>query len=580
MENKEQLIAQCEAVAKQWLAPSFDEETRKEVQAMLDNEDKTALIDAFYRNLEFGTGGLRGIMGAGTNRMNKYIVGMATQGFANYVLKAFAGRKDIAAVVGHDCRNHGREFAETVAAIFTANGIKVYLFESLRPTPEISFAIRNLKAQCGVNVTASHNPREYNGYKAYWEDGSQVLQPHDIGIVEEVKKVSIDDVKWELNPDLLKIIGGEVDFDYMIAVKESMVDQDVILRNKDLNIVYSAMHGAGRELVPLCLRSWGFQNINVVPEQMVIDGNFPTVVSPNPENPEAMTLGMKLGTKLNADLVVATDPDADRLAIVCRNDKGEWQILNGNQTACMFYWYTIKNKKALNQLKPTDFMVKTIVTSELIAKICKKNNVECFDEYTGFKWIAYRIRANEGKRQYIGGGEESFGYLPYDKVRDKDAPASICLICEIAAWAKDQGKTLFDLLLDIYKEYGFQNETTINVVKPGKTGADEIKAMMENFRQTPPTSIAGSKVVTIKDYKTLKRTDNGVVTDFKMPDTSNVLQWFTEDGLKVSVRPSGTEPKIKFYLEVPVPGQFDGDYDAATAKANLRVEEIKKDLGL
>ena len=580
MENKEQLIAQCEAVAKQWLAPSFDEETRKEVQAMLDNEDKTALIDAFYRNLEFGTGGLRGIMGAGTNRMNKYIVGMATQGFANYVLKAFAGRKDIAAVVDHDCRNHGREFAETVAAIFTANGIKVYLFESLRPTPEISFAIRNLKAQCGVNVTASHNPREYNGYKAYWEDGSQVLQPHDIGIVEEVKKVSIDDVKWELNPDLLKIIGGEVDFDYMTAVKESMVDQDVILRNKDLNIVYSAMHGAGRELVPLCLRSWGFQNINVVPEQMVIDGNFPTVVSPNPENPEAMTLGMKLGTKLNADLVVATDPDADRLAIVCRNDKGEWQILNGNQTACMFYWYTIKNKKALNQLKPTDFMVKTIVTSELIAKICKKNNVECFDEYTGFKWIAYRIRVNEGKRQYIGGGEESFGYLPYDKVRDKDAPASICLICEIAAWAKDQGKTLFDLLLDIYKEYGFQNETTINVVKPGKTGADEIKAMMENFRQTPPTSIAGSKVVTIKDYKTLKRTDNGVVTDFKMPDTSNVLQWFTEDGLKVSVRPSGTEPKIKFYLEVPVPGQFDGDYDAATAKANLRVEEIKKDLGL
>ena len=580
MENKEQLIAQCEAVAKQWLAPSFDEETRKQVQAMLDNEDKTALIDAFYRNLEFGTGGLRGIMGAGTNRMNKYIVGMATQGFANYVLKAFAGRKDIAAVVGHDCRNHGREFAETVAAIFTANGIKVYLFESLRPTPEISFAIRNLKAQCGVNVTASHNPREYNGYKAYWEDGSQVLQPHDIGIVEEVKKVSIDDVKWELNPDLLKIIGGEVDFDYMTAVKESMVDQDVILRNKDLNIVYSAMHGAGRELVPLCLRSWGFQNINVVPEQMVIDGNFPTVVSPNPENPEAMTLGMKLGTKLNADLVVATDPDADRLAIVCRNDKGEWQILNGNQTACMFYWYTIKNKKALNQLKPTDFMVKTIVTSELIAKICKKNNVECFDEYTGFKWIAYRIRVNEGKRQYIGGGEESFGYLPYDKVRDKDAPASICLICEIAAWAKDQGKTLFDLLLDIYKEYGFQNETTINVVKPGKTGADEIKAMMENFRQTPPTSIAGSKVVTIKDYKTLKRTDNGVVTDFKMPDTSNVLQWFTEEGLKVSVRPSGTEPKIKFYLEVPVPGQFDGDYDAATAKANLRVEEIKKDLGL
>ena len=580
MENKEQLIAQCEAVAKQWLSPSFDEETRKEVQAMLDSEDKTALIDAFYQNLEFGTGGLRGIMGAGTNRMNKYIVGMATQGFANYVLKAFPGRKDLAAVVGHDCRNHGREYAETVAAIFTANGIKAYLFESLRPTPEISFAIRQLGAQCGVNVTASHNPREYNGYKAYWEDGSQVLQPHDVGIVEEVKKVTIDDVKWDLNPDLLHIIGGEMDFDYMQAVKEGMVDQDVILRNKDLNIVYSAMHGTGRVLVPLCLRSWGFQNINVVPEQMVVDGNFPTVVSPNPENTEAMTLGMKLGTKLNADLVVATDPDADRLAIVCRNDKGEWQILNGNQTACMFYWYTIKNKKALGQLTPTDFMVKTIVTSELIAKIAAKNGVECFDEYTGFKWIAYRIRENEGKRQYIGGGEESFGYLPYDKVRDKDAPASICLICEIAAWAKDQGKTLYDLLLDIYKEYGFQTETTINVVKPGKSGADEIKAMMEKFRQTPPASIAGSKVVTIKDYKTPKRIDNGVESSFDMPATSNVLQWFTEDGLKVSVRPSGTEPKIKFYCEVPVPGQFDGDYVAATAKANARVEEIKKDLGL
>ncbi len=580
MANNAELVAQCRAKAQEWLSPSFDEKTRAEVQALLDNEDPSELVDAFYQNLEFGTGGLRGTMGVGTNRMNKYIVAMATQGFANYVLKSFPGRKDLAAVVGHDCRNNGRDYAETVAAIFTANGIKAYLFESLRPTPEISFAIRQLGAQCGVNVTASHNPKEYNGYKAYWEDGAQVLMPHDTAIVEEVKKVKIEDVKWDLNPDLLQIIGGEMDFDYMQAVKEGMVDQDVILRNKDLNIVYSAMHGTGRVLVPLCLRSWGFQNINVVPEQMVVDGNFPTVVSPNPENPEAMTLGIKLGTKLNADLVVATDPDADRLAIVCRNAKGEWQILNGNQTACMFYWYTIKNKKALGQLKPSDFMVKTIVTSELIAKIAKANGVECFDEYTGFKWIAYRIRENEGKRQYIGGGEESFGYLPYDKVRDKDAPASICLICEIAAWAKDQGKTLFDLLLDIYKEFGFQKETTINVVKPGKSGADEIKAMMENFRQNPPQTIAGSKVITIKDYKVLKRTDNGVVSDFEMPTTSNVLQWFTEDGLKVSVRPSGTEPKIKFYCEVPVPGQFDGDYVAATAKADARVEEIKKDLGL
>ena len=579
MENNQELIAQCRQRAQEWLSPSFDEETRKEVQAMLDNPDPTALIDAFYQLLEFGTGGLRGIMGADTNRMNKYIVGMATQGFANYVLKAFPGKKDLAAVIGHDCRNNGRMFAETVAAIFTANGIKAYLFESLRPTPEISFAIRQLGAQCGVNVTASHNPREYNGYKAYWEDGSQVLQPHDVGIVEEVKKVKIEDVKWDLNPDLLQIIGGEMDYDYMCAVKEGMVDQDVILRNKDLNIVYSAMHGTGRVLVPLCLRSWGFQNINVVPEQMVVDGNFPTVVSPNPENAEAMTLGMKLGTKLNADLVVATDPDADRLAIVCRNDKGDWQILNGNQTACMFYWYTIKNKKALGQLNPSDFMVKTIVTSELIAKIARANGVECFDEYTGFKWIAYRIRVNEGKRKYIGGGEESFGYLPYDKVRDKDAPASICLICEIAAWAKDQGKTLYDLLLDIYKEYGFQKEAAISVTKPGKSGADEIKKMMEDFRATPPTEIAGSKVVTVKDYKSLKQVADGKESALDMPTTANVLQWFTEDGMKISVRPSGTEPKIKFYCEVPV-ADFDGNYEDASAKADARIADIKKSLGL
>ena len=398
-----------------------------------------------------------------------------------------------------------------------------------------------------LTISGTGKMWNFNGEYEYLDDDTNIFLAPWSALKTSIKKVKIEDVKWDLNPDLLQIIGGEMDFDYMQAVKEGMVDQDVILRNKDLNIVYSAMHGTGRVLVPLCLRSWGFQNINVVPEQMVVDGNFPTVVSPNPENPEAMTLGIKLGTKLNADLVVATDPDADRLAIVCRNGKGEWQILNGNQTACMFYWYTIKNKKALGQLKPTDFMVKTIVTSELIAKIAKANGVECFDEYTGFKWIAYRIRVNEGKRQYIGGGEESFGYLPYDKVRDKDAPASICLICEIAAWAKDQGKTLFDLLLDIYKEYGFQKETTINVVKPGKSGADEIKAMMENFRQNPPQTIAGSKVVTIKDYKVLKRTDNGVVTDFEMPTTSNVLQWFTEDGLKVSVRPSGTQPKNKFY---------------------------------
>lgn len=582
MENNTKLIALCEERAKQWLSPAFDEETRKAVQAMLDNEDKTELIDAFYRDLEFGTGGLRGIMGAGTNRMNMYIVGMATQGFANYILKAFPGRTDLSVVVGHDCRNNGRMFAETVANIFSANGIKAYLFESLRPTPEISFAIRQLGAQAGVNVTASHNPKEYNGYKAYWDDGAQVLAPHDKGIIDEVGKVTIDDVKFDGNPELIEIIGGEMDWDYLQAVKEAMVDQDVILRQKDLNIVYSPMHGTGRVIIPEALRSWGFQNIHVVPEQMVIDGNFPTVVSPNPENAEAMTLGMKLGTRLNADLVIASDPDADRLAIVCRNNKGEWEIINGNQTCMMFCWYIIANKKKLGQLKGNEFLVKTIVTTEVIRKIADKNNVELRDCYTGFKWIANEIRVSEGKNKYIGGGEESFGFLPFDKVRDKDSPASICLICEIAAWAKDNGKTLYDLLMDIYVEYGFSKEFTINVVRPGKTGADEIKQMMSDFRATPPTDLGGSKVVLWKDFQSLEAKDaEGNVTKLDMPDTSNVLQWFCDDDTKVSVRPSGTEPKIKFYLEVKDPSfKCAGCYERCSAAADEKIEAIKKSLGL
>ena len=581
MDNNAQLIAQCEARAKQWLTPAFDEETRKAVQAMLDNEDKTELIDAFYRDLEFGTGGLRGIMGAGTNRMNIYIVGMATQGFANYILKAFPGKQN-AVVVGHDCRNNGRLFAETVANIFSANGIKVYLFESLRPTPEISYAIRHLGCQAGVNVTASHNPKEYNGYKAYWDDGAQVLAPHDKGIIDEVNKVTIDDVKFEGNKDLIQIIGGEMDWDYLLAVKEAMVDQDVILRQKDLNIVYSPLHGCGRVIIPEALRSWGFQNIHVVPEQMVIDGNFPTVVSPNPENAEAMTMGMNLGTKLNADLVIASDPDADRLAIVCRNPKGEWKILNGNQTCMMFSWYIIANKKKLGQLKGNEFIVKTIVTTELIAEIAKKNGVEYRDCYTGFKWIANEIRKSEGVKKYIGGGEESFGFLPFDKVRDKDSPASICLICEIAAWAKDNGKTLYDLLMDIYMEYGFSFENTINVVRPGKSGADEIKQMMENFRKNPPTEIGGSEIAFTRDWSVLEQTNSdGSKTKLVQPDTSNVLQWFCTDGTKVSVRPSGTEPKIKFYLEVKDPTMSTADaYDRCLAGAKEKVEAIKKSLSL
>lgn len=591
MNNNE--LNQVMSVAKTWTQAPFDNETRRQVQAMIDATDKTELIDSFYRTLEFGTGGLRGIMGPGTNRMNAYIVAQATQGFANYLLKVQrAGgfstlRGDrLSVVVGHDCRNHGREFALTVADVFAANGIRVYLFESLRPTPEVSFAIRHLSCQGGVNVTASHNPKEYNGYKAYWEDGSQVLQPHDQGIIEEVNKVRMEDVKRNGDKDLIQIIGGEIDYDYMMTVKTVMIDQQAILRQKDLNIVYTPLHGAGRQIVPMCLRSWGFQNIHVVPEQMVIDGNFSTVVSPNPENAEAMTMGMALGTKLNADLVVASDPDADRIAIVCRDDKGEWTIINGNQTCMMYSYYIINNMKKLGKLRPEHYLVKTIVTSELIRKIADRQGVTLTDEYTGFKWIANRIREWEGTHKYIGGGEESFGYLAYDAVRDKCSPSAICLICEIAAYAKDHGMTLYDYLLNIYMEYGFQYETTVNVVRPGKTGADEIRQMMANYRANPLTEIAGEKVIKSKDFSTLIQREfvngNWVETPIVMSlnATSNVLQYFTEGGLKVSVRPSGTEPKIKYYFEIPATMPTPQDYAQATAEAAARVPAIKQSMGL
>ena len=588
-------LKQVMAVAEVWTREPFDAETRAQVKAMMEAEDKTELIDSFYRTLEFGTGGLRGIMGPGTNRMNKYIVAQATQGYANYLLKVQreGGFKNVqngqvAVVVGHDCRNNGRLFAETVADIFSANGIKVYLFESLRPTPEVSFAIRHLKCQGGVNVTASHNPREYNGYKAYWEDGSQVLQPHDKGIIDEVNKVTMADVKWNANPDLIEIIGGEMDYDYMQAVKTCMVDQDVILRHKDLNIVYTPLHGAGRQIIPMCLRSWGFENIHVVPEQMVIDGNFPTVVSPNPENAEAMTLGMKLGTKLNADLVIASDPDADRIAIVCRDENDEWIIINGNQTCMMFAYYNIKALKRLGKMRPDMYLVKTIVTTEVIRRMADKEGVTLTDEYTGFKWIANRIRMWEGTHKYIGGGEESFGWLGFDGVRDKCSPSAICLICEIAAAAKDQGMSLYEYLINIYNEFGFQRETTVNVVRPGKTGAEEIQAMMANYRQNPPKEIAGEKVVKIKDFQLSEQQElvdgEWRKSEIKMAlnAKSNVLQYFTEGGLKVSVRPSGTEPKIKFYFEIPakMPTPDAAGYKAATAAAEARVPALKASLGI
>ena len=592
MENEE--LKQIMAVAKQWTGEEFDAETRAAVQKMIDAEDKSELIDSFYRTLEFGTGGLRGIMGPGTNRMNKYIVAQATQGYANYLNKIACeggfetlpkgGRPSV--VVCHDCRNNGRLFAETVADVFAANGIKVYLFESLRPTPEVSFAIRDLKCQGGVNVTASHNPKEYNGYKAYWEDGSQVLQPHDQGIIDEVNKVQMRDVKRGGDKDLIEIIGGEMDYNYMMAVKSVMIDQQSILNQKDLNIVYTPLHGTGRQIIPMCLRSWGFQNIHVVPEQMVIDGNFPTVKSPNPENSEAMTMGMALGTKLNADLVIASDPDADRIAIVARNDKGEWTIINGNQTCMMYCYYIINNMKALGKMTPDMYLVKTIVTSEVIRRIADRQGVTLTDEYTGFKWIANRIRMWEKDRKYIGGGEESFGFLAYDKVRDKCSPSAICLICEIAAYAKDHGMSLYQYLMNIYMEYGFQREVSINVVRPGKTGAEEIAQMMTNYRQQPLTEIAGEKVICTKDYKTLVRRDlkDGKWVESKIDmalgATSNVLQYFTEGGIKASVRPSGTEPKIKYYFEIPATMSSPADYERATAEAENRMPEIKKAFGI
>ena len=581
MENQE-LIAQCAQVAQQWLdSPIYDEATKKEVKAMLEAEDKTPLIDSFYRTLEFGTGGLRGIMGAGTNRMNVYVVGAATQGLANYLLHNFADRKEISVVVGHDCRNNGRFFAQTVANVFSANGIKVYLFEDLRPTPEVSFAIRYLGCQSGVNLTASHNPKEYNGYKAYWEDGAQVLAPHDKGIIDEVNKVRVEDVKFEGNPALIQTIGAEIDEAYLKGVKDLSIDPEVIQRQKDLSIVYTPLHGAGRALIPAALKSWGFENVNTVTEQMVKDGNFPTVVSPNPENGEALTLALNLAKKIDADIVMASDPDADRVGMACKDKEGEWVLVDGNQTCMIFLYYIIKNRIAMGKMKGDEYVVKTIVTTELIKSIADKNNVKMYDEYTGFKWIARVIRLLEGKETYIGGGEESYGFMGQDIVRDKDAVSACCLLAEICAWAKDQGKTLFDVLMDIYVEYGFALNHTINVVKPGKSGADEIKAMMDGFRANPPKELAGSPVVVTKDYKVLKAFDaQGNATALDFPETSNVLQWFTEDGTKVSVRPSGTEPKIKFYIEVRGDMECPKCYKAVRAEAMKKVEAVRESLGL
>ena len=585
MDNE--LIKSCEAKAEAWLSSSvYDAATQTEVRKMLDNPDKTDLVESFYQNLEFGTGGLRGIMGVGTNRMNIYTVGAATQGLSNYLNKNFKDLKQIAVVVGHDCRNNSRLFAEVSANIFAANGIKVSLFDDMRPTPEMSFAIRQLGCQSGIILTASHNPKEYNGYKAYWDDGAQVLAPHDKGIIDEVNKVGAEDIKGlhtvldTANP-LIEIIGEEIDKLYLDKIKTISIDPEAIRRQKDMKIVYTPIHGTGMMLIPRSLQLWGFENVNTVPEQMVKDGNFPTVVSPNPENAEALSMAIALAKKIDADIVMASDPDADRVGMACKDINGEWVLVNGNQTCMIFLYYIIKNRIAMGKMKGNEFVVKTIVTTELIKAIADKNNVEMYDCYTGFKWIASVIRENEGKKQYIGGGEESYGFLVEDFVRDKDAVSACSLLAEICAWAKDQGKTLFDVLMDIYVEYGFSLNHTVNVVKPGKTGADEIKQMMVNFRTNPPKELAGSEVVLTKDYQSLKATDNkGNVTDIAQPATSNVLQWYTADGTKVSVRPSGTEPKIKFYIEVTGEMKCPKCYAEAEKKAMQTVEAVKVSLGL
>ena len=581
MENNAELIAQCEAKAKKWLSPAFDAETQKSVKAMLENEDKTELIESFYKDLEFGTGGLRGIMGAGSNRMNIYTVGAATQGFANYLLKNFKDMEQISVVVGHDCRNNSRLFTETSANIFSANGIKVYLFDDMRPTPEISFAIRYLKCQSGINITASHNPREYNGYKAYWDDGAQVLAPHDTGIIDEVEKVNTADIKFKGNPELIEVVGENIDKLYLDEVHTLSIDPEAIKRQKDLSIVYTPLHGTGMMLIPRSLKLWGFENVNCVPEQMIKDGNFSTVVSPNPENAEALTLAIDLAKKINADIVMAPDPDADRVGMACKNDKGEWVLINGNQTCLIFLYYIITNRKKLGKMKGDEYIVKTIVTTEVIRKIAEKNNIDMKDCYTGFKWIAREIRLAEGNQQYIGGGEESYGFLAEDFVRDKDSVSACCLLAEICAWAKDQGKSLYEILREIYLEYGFSKEFTVNVVKPGKSGADEIKQMMTNFRNTPPNELGGNKIIAYKDFQTLEQKDDkDNVTKLDMPTTSNVLQYFCEDGTKVSVRPSGTEPKIKFYIEVKDKMNCVNCYERCTNESTEKISAVKKSLGL
>lgn len=577
------LLTQVTDKANSWIEGEYDVVTKNEVQQLLDNEDKNPLIDAFYKDLEFGTGGLRGIMGAGSNRMNIYTVGSATQGLTNYLQKEFANLDQIKVVVGHDCRNNSRKFAEVTADIFSANGIKVYLFENLRPTPLISYAIRKLGCQSGIMITASHNPKEYNGYKAYWNDGAQVLAPHDRNIIAEVNRIkSNSEVKFKGDKNLIEIIGKDMDNAFIEEIKKLVLSPESIKRFNDIKIVYTPIHGTGGTLVPDALKAVGFTNIIHVPEQDVISGDFPTVVSPNPEEPAALDLAIKKAIETDADLVMATDPDGDRIGTAIRDDKGEFILVNGNQTLLLCLYYLMTRREELGLLTGKDFVVKTIVSTEVAKKIAKSKGIEIYDSYTGFKWIAEIIRKNEGIKKYIGGGEESYGFLAGDYVRDKDAVSACTLFAEIAAWARDNGKTLYELLQDIYLEYGYSKEVGISLVRKGKEGAEEIEAMMRSYRSNPLTSLGGSPVTLIKDFGKLEAFDyiRNEQNALEMPTTSNVIQYFTEDDTKMSIRPSGTEPKIKFYIEVKELAKSREELAEAEIKAYEKINRIREELGI
>jgi len=581
--ESETLLAQVTDKAQSWLNGNYDAETKKEVQAMLDNENKTQLIDAFYKDLEFGTGGLRGIMGAGCNRMNIYTVGAATQGLSNYLLKEFADLDQIKVVIGYDCRNNSRKFADISADIFTANGIKVYLFEDLRPTPEVSFAIRKLGCQSGIMITASHNPKEYNGYKAYWNDGAQVLSPHDRNIIAEVNRISsVDDIKFTGNKALIEIIGEDMDKAFIEEIKKLILSPEAIERHSDMKIVYTPIHGAGKVMVPEALKAVGFTNIINVPEQDVISGEFPTVESPNPEEPAALSLAIQKAIETDADLVMATDPDADRIGTAIRDNEGNFILVNGNQTMLFYLYYLMTRRKELGLLTGKEFVVKTIVTTELVKKIAEKNGIEIFDSYTGFKWIAQIIRELEDVKKYIGGGEESYGFLAGDFVRDKDSVSACVHFAEIAAWAKDNGKTMYQLLQDIYIEYGYSKEVGISLVRKGKEGADEIEAMMKNFRNDPPKTLGDETITLIKDFAKLEAFDfiRNERISLEMPTTSNVLQYYTQEGTRLSIRPSGTEPKIKFYIEVHGTMKSREEMPQAEAEANAKIDAIREQLSI